>query len=257
MDKENMDSNYITMVDRALKILDYIFNENKGSGISQIAVDLDLPKANIFRLLNTLDKWGFVEKDRNDKYSLGKALIKYGNKAKGNLDVLTIAEPIIKELAVQVGESVNVGIEYDQNVLTILSEQGESSVLISRLIPISPLNCSSMGKIFLSNSSEELIRNYFNTKRPEKRTISSITTVEKFLQIRNEIIESNVAYDNEEYEYGLTCIAAPIRDQEGKIVAAISVSGPTSRLKFKGIDMIVEKLKSSAQNISDNTIYIV
>ncbi|WZL72202.1 IclR family transcriptional regulator [Clostridiaceae bacterium 35-E11] len=252
MKKEMKDSNYITMVDRAFEILEYISNRDKSVGISQIAHELDLPKANIFRILNTLHKWNIVERSHNDKYDLGKGLIKYGNKAKERIDLISIASPIVKNLSLEIGETVNIGIQYEGNVLTVYSEEGESSSLVSKLIPISPLNCSSMGKIFLAHFTNEEIMKYFQTSNLEKRTINSIVAVEDYLKIRNTILEENIAFDHEEYEYGLTCIAAPIKSIDGRVIAAISVSGPTSRLKFKGMKKIKDKLIDSANTISQS-----
>ncbi|AOT73026.1 hypothetical protein Gferi_07155 [Geosporobacter ferrireducens] len=250
------DTNYITMIDRAFEILYYISNHQDPVGISQIAKELDLPKANIFRILNTLHKWDIVERSENDKYILGKGLIKYGNKAKERMNLISISSPIVKKLSQEIGETVNIGIKYEENVLTVYSEEGESSSLVSKLIPISPLNCSSMGKIFLSHATEEELLKYFSSNELEKRTINTIIDIKDFLKIKGSIIEEDIAFDHEEYEYGLSCVASAIKDIDGKIIAAISVSGPTSRLKFKGMEKIKQKLMDCAKSISESTKYI-
>jgi len=244
------------MVDRAFSVIEYISDHNNSIGISQIAHELDLPKATIFRILNTLHKWDILEKSSDDKYNLGKGLIKYGNKAKDRMDLISISSPIAKKLSQSLGETVNIGIKYRDNILNIYSEEGECSSLISKLIPISPLNCSSMGKIFLSHFTNDEIISYFQSNSIEKRTINSIVDIQDFLKIRDAIAHENLAFDDEEYEYGLSCIASGIKDQYGNIVAAINVSGPTSRLRFKGIDKIKEELINSAKIISQSTSFI-
>ena len=256
MKNDNNGTNYITMIDRAFEILNYVSDQQIPVGISQISNELNLPKATIFRILNTLHKWDILEKSSNDKYDLGKGLIKYGNKAKNKVNLISIASPVVKELSEEFGETVNIGIKYEDDVLTVYSEEGESSVLVSRLIPISPLNCSSMGKLFLANLTAEELVKYFETNTLERRTINTITNIEDFLKIKDSIIKENIAFDNEEYEYGLTCISSGIKDMDGKVIAVINVSGPTSRLKFKGIDKVKEKLIESAEIISKSTIYL-
>lgn len=249
-------SGYIVpMIDRALEIINYMY-ENGSVGISQISQDLDLPKATIYRILFTLSKWDFVEKDREtEKYFLGKSFIKYGSRVKSHTDIVTIAAPFIDDLAEKVGESVNLGVPYDEYVLTIYNAVGEDFYLVSKLIPISPLNCSAMGKLYLTYYPEEKLRDYFEKDKAKVRTINSITDLDEFLKIREKILEEGVSYDNEEYEYGLTCIGAPILDCKNNIIATISISGPTSRLKYKGMDYLKKNLIATRKEIEKQCEY--
>lgn len=249
----NNKGNYdiITMVDRAVLILQEIFLANEYIGVSEISQNLDLPKATVYRILNTLYHRKIVEKNpETDKYKLGMIFIEYAEKIKSKLSLKTISEPFLKKLSQEVGETVNLGIRYEDNVLNICSIEGESSTLVSKLIPISPLNCSSTGKIFLAQMNDEELRNYFKSHELQKRTINTITRYEDFIIEREQIHKEKIAYDNEEYEYGLSCIACPITNKEKNIVAALSVSGPTTRLKFKGIDDTIDKIMKVGNLIS-------
>lgn len=248
--KGNYDT--ITMVDRAILILQEVFSADGYIGVSEIAQNLDLPKATVYRILNTLYQRNFVEKDtETDKYKLGLIFIQYAEKVKSKLNIKTISEPVMKKLSQDVGETVNLGISHEGNVLNIFSIEGETSTLVSKLIPISPLYCASTGKIFLSQMSDEEIKNYFNSHEIHKRTVNTITKYEDFTKERERILKDKVAFDNEEYEYGLTCIASAITNTRGDTIAALSVSGPTSRLKVKGIDNIIEKLRKVSNEISE------
>ena len=162
----------------------------------------------------------------------------------------TLAEPILNELSIVTNETVNLGILSEDFVVTVFSVEGESSALVSKLIPLSPLNCSSMGKIFLSTMEEEAVKAYFE-KHSNKRTFNTITKYEDYLIEKEKILKSNISYDIEEYEYGLGCVAAPLYNVENKVIAAISVSGPISRLKIKGIQDIVDALKRASSDISE------
>ncbi|WP_432408353.1 IclR family transcriptional regulator [Wukongibacter sp. M2B1] len=241
----------ITMVDRAVLILEEIFSADEYIGVSEIAQNLDLPKATVYRILNTLYRRNFVDKDNDtDKYKLGLSFIQYGEKVKSKLNIKTISEEFMERLSKNVGETVNLGISHDGNIINIFSIEGESSALVSKLIPISPLHCSSTGKILLSQMTEEEIENYFDSHEIQKRTINTIVNYKDFRKEKEEILKEKIAFDNEEYEYGLTCIASPIINMKGETVAALSVSGPTSRLKFKGIDYIIDELKKISNGIS-------
>lgn len=245
------DDNIITMIDRACKVLDFIHDAKEPIGVSGIAKDLVLPKANVFRILTTLEKNGFVERDPlTNKYQLGLLFIMYGERVKHRMNLKSITEPFMKKLTTIVGESINLGIVYDQDILVIHREEGESSALISKLIPISPLYCSAMGKLFLAHMSLEELESYFSNVTLEKRTINTIVSLEEFLKERDFILKNGISYDAEEYEYGLSCMAAPIYDCDQNIIASISVSGPTSRIKMKDREKIQELLKESSEDIS-------
>ena len=251
------DKYMIPMLEKAFEILEYMSKKNQEYSLSEMAHDLDIPKTTVFRIVTTMQKWGYLEKTMDqEKYRLGKSLIKMGLCAASGIDITDIATPHINKLSREVGESTNLGILYENEVLTIANAKGEDFYLISRLIPMSPLNCSAMGKQFLAEFPKDRLLEYFKGSKPEKRTVNSIVTLERFLEEKEGITSDGISYDREEYEYGLTCMAAPIRDGKGRLVAAISVSGPTTRLQHKGMDMLRKALVDTSEEITKEFIEI-
>lgn len=244
------DTYVIPMLEKAFEVLEFMSQAEKELGISEISQSLDIPKTTVFRIMTTMQKWGYAEKiAEQDKYRLGKKLIRMGQQAASDVDIKEIAMPYLEALAKKTGESANLGILYEDEVLTLANAKGEDFYLISRLIPTSPLNCSAMGKLFLSERKPEELKAYFASEAPKERTVHSVTNLKQFLEIKKKIEEENLSYDREEYEYGLTCIAAPIRDQEGALVAAMSISGPTTRLAHKGEDNLKAALVETSKEI--------
>ncbi len=249
-------SNINTMVDRTGEILDYLYRADDAVGVSKLASDLDLPKATAFRILTTLEKWGIVEKQYDsDRYKLGMILIKYGAKVSAKLNLVELSAPIIDRFSKEIGESISLSVEHLGYSLTLYRSHNTNSILASRLIPMSSLNCSASGKIFLSIKTDAELRAYFDGTTFEKRTAESIIDADTYLDARKKIKETDIAFDNEEYEYGLTCISSPIR-HHGSIVAALSISGPKSRLELKGMETLKEKLQGSTEAISKLVDYL-
>lgn len=246
------DKYLVAMVERASKIINYIYEKKTPVKIAEISSNLGIAKATVYRILYTLKKFGYIEQDENDEYLLGLAFVVYGSYIQSNLDIKKIAKPYMEKLADLSGESVNLGIYYKDSVVTIEDVKGEDFYLVSRLIPVSPLNCSSMGKLYLSDYSEEDLETYFKEEKFEKRTINSIIKIEEFREDRENILKTGLSYDIEEYEYGLTCIARGLRDENGNLLATISVSGPSTRLKFKGIEKIEASLMEISQELEAN-----
>ena len=233
----------------SFKILEAISNSSSYIGVSQLSKETSLPKTTVFRLLETLHYLGLIKQNDNQEYTLGRAFLKYIDKVKNQEDLVSISTPFLKEFASTVGETINLGILYNNEVIYLKSIRGERFTFRVQLLPVAPLYNSSLGKIFLSTFSNEALEDYIHKTIFEKNTINTIVDIDAFKKEINKVKKQNIAYDNEEAEYGLTCVALPII-KSNKVIAAISVSGPTSRLKIKGLNKIIQALQNTADNIN-------
>lgn len=233
-----------------MEIIDYIFKADNAVGISQLAKALDIPKATVFRILNTLEVANLVEKDYpSDNYKLGIGFVKYSAHVLSKISLVDSAKHILEEASKMVSESISLSIEHQDLSMNIYNVDFGNSNLVTKLIPISPLNCSATGNIFLSKRSKAGIADYFQSELPEKRTINSLMSADEH-RIKNAFFSQNgYMIDDEEYEYGLYCIGVPLYHR-GQIVAAISVSGPKTRIEQKGIKSIVATLEAASHKIS-------
>ena len=233
----------------SFKILEAISNSSSYIGVSQLSKETSLPKTTVFRLLETLHYLGLIKQNDNQEYTLGRAFLKYIDKVKNQEDLVSISTPFLKEFASTVGETINLGILYNNEVIYLKSIRGERFTFRVQLLPVAPLYNSSLGKIFLSTFSNEALEDYIHKTIFEKNTINTIVDIDAFKEEINKVKKQNIAYDDEEAEYGLTCVALPII-KSNKVIAAISVSGPTSRLKIKGLNKIIQALQNTADNIN-------
>ncbi len=134
-----------------------------------------------------MQQHGMVEKEMDtDLYRLGKALIKYGEKVRYDVDLVERAKPFMKMVAKELGETINIGIHHEGQVVTLHSEEGEKSVLVSRLIPVAELHCSSMGKLVLAEMEAEERQVYFKDELIQ-RTVNTMTTLNDFEKELEEI----------------------------------------------------------------------
>ena len=249
----------IQSVDRALEVMIYLYHEGKETSITKIAADLGVYKSTVYRTLVTLENRGFVRKNpETEKYWLGNRLFVLGKGVENRMGLLEIVRPYAKKLYDAYCEVVNVSIlernpddvyrsviilkeESDRQVLTVNPPVGSSSECY----------CSSVGKCLLA-FSDDIDLGIYETHRMRPHTEHTITTV---AALRSELVkvrERGYAMDHEELEYGLTCIGAPILNQKGAAVAAISLSGPTSRMLSGDIEERIEAVKRIAREISSN-----
>lgn len=240
----------VPMVEKALQILRFLLEHNDEFSIGDIATALDIPKTSVFKILHTLETERFVTKDASDRYSLGFGFIPYDAEVKNRWDFTKVTRPIMERATAACGESLNLGILADDAIVMLDTIPGEEFFIIRHLIPVAPLYCSSIGKIFLSEYSEERFAEYIARHTLTPRTISTLTTPEALRADLDEVLETGTAHDREEYEYGLTCMAKGIYS-EGELIAGISLSGPTSRLKHKGMERLEGILADVADALAD------
>ncbi len=243
------ESNQINSIKRAFSVLETLYKSSEPMGVSALAAAHGLPKVTMFRILASLLECDAVRKDEDGKYSLGMIYVRYGERLRRDVSLNSIAEPILRDLRDNTHEAVNLGILYKDMVVNSFTLPGDSFLITSRALPLSPLHCSAMGKIFLSHMEDAEIEAYFRSDLTQ-RTVYTITTAAVFLKEKAEILSTHVSFDREEYEYGMFCIGAPVYSYNGTLIAAISLSGPTSRLKYRGLDHIVQLVSAAAKAIS-------
>ncbi len=230
------------------RILD-VLNEEGEAGIAFLSHQLEIPKTTIFRIIKTLEEINVIKQLPSSDYTLDYRLSAYAKGAAKDNQLVEIATPFMKQLRDSFSETVNLGVLYENQVVIVQTIEGDFYQLQATLVPMSPLYCSGMGKLFLGEFCKEDLESYF-VNLP-KRTVNTIIDSGEFQKNIEEIKTEGISVDDEEYEYGLSCYAVPIYDKKGSILCAMSVSGPTSRLYHKGIDQLKKELKEKAELLEE------
>lgn len=239
-----------TTVQRAILVLRTLADTPQPMGITEVAATLELPKASVFRLLRDLREVDCVMyDDRSQTYTLGPTLVQLGEQARGQLHLMNTARPVLEQLTKKVGEMVNIGILYDNKVLILDSVRDiEGPCLTVNLAPVSELHCSAIGKALLSCLPPDLVEEMVRSLDLSQRTPNTITSRDVLCQEIEEIRQTGIAYDQEEYEMGLFCLGVPVCNGEHPL-AAISIAGPVSRMKAYGLESMETALLDAAQHL--------
>lgn len=225
----------IQTVSNALRVLE-VFSEEDEIGVSDLSRRLGLHKNNVFRLLATLEESGYIEQSaRSERYRLGTGCLELGRAfARGNT-LLRCARPILEELSATFGETVHIATLRGGEVIHLDSQVPHQLILIAsrvgqRLAP----HVTALGKVLLAGleakAREEFVQDSVANSQFEPQTENSITDPHKFLEHLATAALQGYAVDIEECEVGLRCAAAPVHDEAGHVIAAISVSGPSFRM---------------------------
>ncbi len=243
-------------VGRALCLLETL-SKVKASNLETLSRETGLPKATALRLLSTLVEQGYVNRDGSDRYSLTLRMFTVGSRALGSVELLDVANPIAAGLRDDTGETVHIGIMEGNRAVYVLKRESIYTIRMSSRVGKSiPLHCSAIGKVLLADRSDEELSAYVKADGLKRYTPKTICTLEDLRTEIRKVRERGYAFDDEENETGIFCVAAPIRDSFGVAVAAMSLSTPTFRLDRDGIDVIVQKVCASCDRISSILGYI-
>lgn len=254
-----MNNSNIASVERALDVLLLLYGEGKEMGVSEIANQLGVYKSTVHRTLVTLQSKHFVQKNEvTDKYWLGASLYAIGMMVANTYSLADIVAPEADILYMKVKDIVNV------SILHVDSLNGYKSVVIYKARgpqPMLSMNpeigshmdayASSVGKCMLAFN--EIDWQVIKNTKFYAYTKNTLTSVEALQAELEQVRKQGYALDNEEREEGLFCVGAPIFNKNGKAIAAISISGPKTRVFDNDFEEKVRLLKQCAQRVSTLT----
>lgn len=243
----NIDKYLLQSVANALDVLDLLRKYDTLS-VPEIAEKTGLGRSSVFRILATLEYKKYVQKSASAKYGLGAKLISLGNAASGRIEVVQFGHPFLMELTAQSGETSHMGVlDGDVNVRFIDKVLSASTIRMDSLVGFGRrAHLVSCGKILLAHQSPEFLDAYMNSVSFEPMTEYSICTPAKLRQELSRARRNGYAIDNEESERGLVCVAAPILDLNNDAIAAVSISGPSERMRHnmeRNIPIVIETAK--------------
>ena len=241
----------IQSLDRGLKLLEAIGRSGTPVALNDLRSALDIDRSSIFRLLLTLENRGFLERDdATRKYRLGGKILELSGKLYEGLKITDIARPFLEELTRKTKESSHIAIYSNRRSLLIDKEDSSEVIFVNMDVGRSePLHCTALGKALLLQFPEKKIRAVLKGDR-ERYTGNTITDAGKFITELEKVKKKGYAVDNEEYRPGVRCLAAPVYDNKGKIVAAIGISGPVSRINSARLGKLGKTVKETARRIS-------
>ncbi|MDW7658482.1 MAG: IclR family transcriptional regulator [Bacillota bacterium] len=213
-------------VDRALAILEILAYQPKGMRPTDIAASMHLNKVTVHRLLTTLLRRGFVERLDNGRYLIGLRLVAISSLRLNNLELKTEAQPWLRQLVDKVGQPVHLAI-YDNGEIVYIEkmETFHYMRMYSQIGKRSPIHCTALGKILLSGMSDEAARDVLLARPLRRYTANTLTEPDLVLAEIREARRLGFALDKEEHEPEVFCVAAPVYDYRGQVIAAISTAG--------------------------------
>ena len=242
---------------KALTILEVLADEDPPYTLTQLSRRLQLHVSTVHRLLVNLLRHGFVEEDTvSGGYQLSYGVLRMGLRVLDRLDFRRAAQPLLRDLNLRTKETVHLAILQETQAISIdkfLSPQPVG--LDARLGGIMPLHCTGVGKTLLAHQSEETLNRIAQAPGFTRMTARTITALPQLRKELQQIRDQGYTIDQEEAVEGLSCVAGPIFNHSGQVVAAFSVAGPATRLTPARIPELAQMVRETSQQISNRLGY--
>jgi DNA-binding IclR family transcriptional regulator len=239
-------------LDRVVAILDLLGESDNSLSLAEICHRMQLRKSTAHRALMALERTGLIERAPSHRYRLGLKLYDMGSRAVEQIDLRSRIHPHLRKLALRVGETVHLGLLHNTRVVYIdkIEPINRRVCISSRTGTSNPVYSTSLGKAILAfippeEAAKIISRIQFNTF-----TAKTLGSEEELFNALERVRRRGYAVDDEEMELGTRCVGAPILDENGRAIAALSVSGSTLRLEAHCVPKIAEHVIRCCQEVS-------
>ena len=246
----------VGVLTKVLAIFELLDHSPGGLQLRYVAEQANLNKSTAYRFLAHLEKAGYLVRDNTGAYLLGPRLVRLGSGSTYQATICRVSRPILEALWRESGETVNLGALDGKEVLYLdVLESSHHFRLASKVGMRRPLHCTGLGKAILAWQPASFRDDLLATAKLERLTIHSIMRPADLVAEIGRVQRRGYAIDNEEVELGARCVAAPVLDSSGYVVAGISVSGPVTRMTRSRTSEIAQAVKKAALEISERLGY--
>ncbi len=243
-------NNYIAVIERMMRVLE-TFEGEREVALATLTTRSKLVKSSVYRILFTLERLGYIEKNGEGRYSITSRLSRLGGQARPHSQLPALAEPFMLDLVRKFQETINLGVLDAGEVLYIRVLESPHAFRLAAHAGIrSPLHSTALGKSLLATLPETELQKILAPYSFQRCTRNTICEAEQFMRELGRVRRRGYAVDNMEDSEGARCLAAPIFDGDGRGVAALSISGPASRVHRARDPEITAALSAACRQIS-------
>ncbi len=241
----------VGVLTKVLRVLELLDASPNGLVLRQVASQTGLNKSTAYRFLAHLESEGYLFRDDIGAYIVGPKLARLGSGGAYHATLRSVSRPVMQQLWSITTETVNLAVRDGLQVLYLdVMESSHTFRLASQVGMRRPLHCTALGKAILAFSPAEERDAELKSVRFERVSKRGITSLTRFRKELGNVLQQGYAVDDEEVESGARCVSAPIFDHSGKVAAAISVSGPVTRVSYTRLRMFAHAVRDGAREIS-------
>ena len=237
---------------RAFSLLEEIARNRDGIGLADLSKRVGLHNSTAFHLVRTLAVLGYVRQMKDTKrYRIGRPLFTLAASALDEVEMVSLATPILEDLSCETGESAHFSVRMGDAVVVLARTSGPGAFqLIDRAGAVRPAHCTALGKIMLAALTPDQLEAFMARDELKAFTPKSIVAAEPLRRAIAEVRRAGLAIDDGEFDAELRCVALPVRNFSGQIIGAIGISGPVWRLSIEALQKRARAVRTAADRLS-------
>lgn len=250
VDHEQLDKYRIQIVERTLEVL-LTFQANASSlTLEDLVQRTGTNKTTVLRIVRTLEHTGFLVREE-DSYRLGAKVLDLSNAYLSTLSFTKVAQAPMERLANRFGQTVSLAVLDGADVVYVAIEQAQRELGIQGEVGgRHPVHATALGKVLLGGLEPDDARARLESRELTRLTHRTLVNVDDVVNAVNRVRSDGYALDDEERGIGIRCVAAPIYDRKGKVIAALSIAGPIFHMQDSQVDQILQTLLEEARATS-------
>lgn len=243
----------IQSLQRGLGILEIVAKSETGATAAQVSREIGLHASTTSHLLRTLTTLGYLAQDEATRqYHIGSKPFRVAASAWSEVQLFRIAKPFLVDMAQHTGEMSHLAVLERGEVIVIGKIDGSSPVGVNQRVGYPrPAQCTAIGKVLLAHLSDAELRAFLSTTELRPLTPRTITAVPILEQELERVREQGYAFDDDEFAQGIRCLAAPVQNYTGHVVAAVGISGPAWRVSLDRVARLTEVVKATGCQLSE------
>lgn len=258
-DKQAADDRYhVPALARGLQLLTQFTREERELSGAELSRRLDLPRASVFRMLCTLEQGGFLERCPDGvNYRLGLGVLRLGFEVLGSMELTELGRPVIEQLRQATGHSAHLVVRDAREVVFVAKVAGPNALFHSIQVGARlPAHATVLGRILLCDLSLEDLSALYRGVTLSAYTPKTPTTVAALHELIAQDRARGYAVSMGGYETGISSVAAPVRNAQGRVMAAISISVPAERIEPAALATLIEQVRSAADQMSQRLSHL-
>ena len=241
----------VQVLHKTIDILDALRNAPEGMSLAGLSAHARMPKPTVYRILATLQSRGYLERSADASYRVSRKLFEAPRESTFEQRLVRTAKPAMEKLAALCRETVNLGVLDGGEVLVIETVESQQAVRMSSKIGNRRYpHSTALGKILLAGLPEREMLRLVRSKGMPKFTAATITREKDLIVELERTRTQGFALDNLENEPDGRCISAPVMNSRGKVIAALSISGPLPRMTVSRTKSMVKHLTQTCRDIA-------
>ena len=242
----------VQSIGRAFAILEEVARNRHGIGLAELSKRVGLHNSTTFHLVKTMVSLGYVRQLKDSKrYRIGRPLFALAASALDELEMTSLATPVLEDLSRETGESAHFSVRMGDAVVVLARTSGPGAFqLTDRVGVVRPAHATALGKIMLAALTPEQFERFLQRAEFKAFTAKTIRSAEALRREIAEVRRAGHAIDDGEFDAEMRCVALPVRDFSGQVIGAIGISGPVWRLSIEALQKRVRVVRAAADRLS-------